>query len=353
MLENKNIVDSIEWLSLEWFQWDTVKHFHWDNPLFLYTLPLIPVLYFLRWMFQFQFRQKFQIALYSNDVKSKSIIQFLRLIPFTFGGICLGFFILALARPQREIVHQQQWSDGIDILLVLDISESMKLKDVQPNRLESSKEVLEKFIENRPYDRFGLVVFAGDAYTYCPLTTDHNMVKKMLRSTNTNLISNQGTAMGVAIGVGINRLMQSDNKSKVMIMISDGENTSGILDPIVAAKLAYEKGIKIYTFSVGKEGSVAYETNRTGQTMYAYSQPDDRGLREIASLTGGKFYKATNKKNLSSFFKNLDGLEKSEIKTLSGQSFQDVYRIYLYWGLVFFVGWTILRTTFLNNFLED
>ncbi len=352
MLDKLNISDYLEWFSIHWFQWSTIEQYHWENPLFLYTLPLIPGLYFIRWMFQFQFRQKFQIALYSNDVKSKNIFQLLRLIPFTVAGICLGFFIIALARPQQEIL-QQQWSEGIDILMVLDISESMKLKDVQPNRLESSKEVLESFIDKRTFDRLGLVVFAGDAYTYCPLTTDHSMLKKILRSTTTDLISNQGTAMGVAIGVGINRLLQSENKSKVMIMISDGENTSGILDPNVAAKLAYEKGIKIYTFSVGKEGSVAYETSKAGQTVYAYSQPDDRSLKEIAEITGGKFYKATNKKNLSSFFHNLDSIEKADIKTLSGQGFQDVYRIYLYWGLLFFVIWTAMRASFLNNYLED
>ena len=353
MLEKYNINGALDWFSIEWFQWSTVKYFHWDNPLFLYTLPLIPVFYFLRWLFHFRFRQKFQIALYSNNVKSENIIQLLRLIPFTIGGICLGLIIIALARPQKEIIHQQQWSEGIDILMVLDVSESMKLKDVQPNRLELSKEVLENFMNKRPYDRFGLVVFAGDAYTYCPLTTDHKMAKKILRSASTDLISNQGTAMGVAIGVGINRLLQSDNKSKVIIMVSDGENTSGVLDPIVAAKLAYEKKIKIYTFSIGKEGSVAYGTNTTGQTVYAYSQPDDKSLKEIANITGGKFYKATNKKALASFFHQLDGLEKSEIKTLSGQGYQDVYRMYLYWALVFFLLLTGLRSTFLNNYLED
>lgn len=353
MLDNVKLLEHIEWLSLEWFKWDTIKYFHWENPLFLYIIPLIPTLYFLRWLFHFRFRQKFQIALYSNEVKSKGIIQLLRLIPFSIGGICLGFFIVALARPQKEIVHKQQWSEGVDILMAVDISESMRLKDVQPDRLASSKEVLENFIDKRPFDRFGIVLFAGEAYTYCPLTTDHNMVKKMLRKTHTDLINNQGTAIGTAIGVGINRLIQSENKSKVMILITDGENTTGVLDPSVAAKLAYEKGIKIYTFSVGKEGSVAYGTNATGQTQYAYTQPDDRGLKEIAQITGGKFYKATNKRSLSDFFQNLDSLEKSEIQTVSGQAYQDVYRIYLYWGLVFFIFWTALRSSFLNNYLED
>jgi Ca-activated chloride channel homolog len=353
MLDKLNITDYLQWFSIEWFQWSTIKYYHWENPLFLYFLPIIPGLYFLRWAFQFRFRQKFQIASYSNEVKSQGIIQLLRLIPFSIGGLCLAFFVIALARPQKEIMHKQQWSEGIDILMALDVSESMQLKDVQPNRLASSKEVLESFIDKRPFDRFGIVVFAGEAYTYCPLTTDHNMVKKMLRTTNTHLISNQGTAMGSAIGVSINRLIQSESKSKVIILISDGENTSGVLDPKVAAQLAYEKGIKIYTFSVGEEGSVAYGTNQTGQTMYAYSQPDNQGLKEIAEITGGKFYKATNKKSLSNFFQNLDSLEKSDIQTVSGQSYQDVYRIYLYWGLVCFMIWTALRSSFLNNYLED
>jgi Ca-activated chloride channel homolog len=353
MLDKLNIVDYLEWFSIEWFQWSTIKNYHWDNPLFLYFLPFIPGLYFLRWTLQFRFRQKFQIASYSNEVKSQGIIQLLRLIPFSVGGICLAFFVVALARPQKEIISKQQWSEGIDILMALDISESMQLKDVQPNRLESSKEVLGRFIDKRPFDRFGMVVFAGEAYTYCPLTTDHHMVKKMLRNTNTKLISNQGTAMGLAIGVSINRLIQSDNKSKVIILISDGENTSGMLDPKVAAQLAYEKGIKIYTFSVGEEGSVAYGTNQSGQTVYAYSQPDNQSLKEIAEITGGKFYKATTKKNLSDFFHQLDRLEKSEIQILSDQRYQDVYRIYLYWGLLFFILWTALRSSFLNNYLED
>jgi Ca-activated chloride channel family protein len=353
MFDKGNVIALPEWLSLQWFQWDTVKTFHWENPLLLYTIPLIPALFFLRWLFHFRFRQKLQIALYSNNVKSKGIIQLLRLIPFTVVGIALAFFIVALARPQKETVTRQQWSEGIDILMVLDVSESMKLRDMHPDRLESSKEVMSQFIDKRPFDRFGLIIFAGNAYTYCPLTADHHMIKKMLANTNTNMIRNQGTAIGVAIGVGINRLIQSSSKTKVMLLISDGENTSGILDPGVAAKLAYEKGIKIYSFSVGKEGSVAFGKNDKGKTLYAYSQPDDQTLKEIATITGGKFYKVTSKKIFTTFLQELDGLEKSEITILSGSGYEDLYRIYLYWGLIFFLLWNAIRFTFLNNYLED
>jgi Ca-activated chloride channel family protein len=353
MFDNLKHIALPEWLSIKWFQWSTVKTFHWENPLLLYTIALIPALYFLRWLFHFRFRQKLQIALYSNDVKSKGIIQLLRLIPFTIGGIALAFFIIALARPQQENITKRQWSEGIDILMVLDISESMKLKDMHPDRLESSKEVMTQFIEKRPFDRFGLIIFAGDAYTYCPLTADHSMIKKMLASTNTNMIKNQGTAIGVAVGVGINRLIQSSSKSKVMLLISDGENTSGVLDPSVAAKLAYEKNIKIYSFSVGKEGSVAFGQNNKGQTLYAYSQPDDKTLKEIADITGGRFYKVTSKKIFTSFLQELDALEKSDITTWSGSGYEDLYRIYLYWGIIFFLLWNAMRFTFLNNYLED
>jgi Ca-activated chloride channel family protein len=231
----------------------------------------------------------------------------------------------------------------------------MKLEDLRPNRLDAAREVANKFIAGRNSDRIGLVVFAGDAYSLSPLTNDHELVKQYLKEINFSMIENAGTSIGNAIGVAINRLHESDSDrgSKVIILMSDGENTAGILDPITAAKLAYAYNIKIYTVGIGKEGEVSFGRDSTGRKMTVKSHLDETLLRKIAEQTRGNYYRAINNNALSEVFLTINKLEKGKIVESRFKDTRDYYHIYLSWSIFFFLCWMLLKNTFLNNFLED
>ena len=339
-----------EWLEWSWFKYETLKSFHWDNPWILYFILFIPVLFFTRWLFHFKSRQKFKVALYSNEVKGKSIVQLIRLIPYSVEVLILTLFIIALARPQRMILENHNQQQGIDILIALDISESMQLQDLKPTRLVSAKKLLTQFVDQRTTDRMGIVLFAGDAYTYCPVTYDHDLLKVKIDNIRSSLIANQGTAIGMAIGVATNRLQSSTAQSKVILLISDGDNTAGVLEPNIAAQLAKEYQIKIYSISIGKQGKTTLSSNQDQQVI---SPPDDKMLREVSRLTNGQFFKANNNKDFEKCLNELNHLEKSTIQKNNQYEYEDVYRVYLFWGIVLFIVLSFMRITFLNNFLED
>ena len=277
----------------------------------------------------------------------------LRYIPDFYFFLFLLFVLIALARPQRTQERIDQYSEGIDIMLVLDTSGSMELKDFSPNRLEAAKEVALKFIQGRMHDRIGLVVFAGDAYSLAPLTTDYDLLRENLESVKLGMISNDGTAIGNALAVAINRMRESTVKSKVCILISDGENTGGNLDPEIAAKLAYGFNIKIYTIGIGRDGRVPYATEPNGTVNYIETRLDESNLRDIANTANGTFYRAENKNTLQEIFRRINRLEKAEIKESHYRDTKDHYPIYLIWALIFFLVWLFLKNTFLANALED
>jgi Ca-activated chloride channel family protein len=342
-----------EWLSWQWFSPEVLRNFHWDNQLFLLLIPAVPLLFIMRWLFNFANREKFDVALPSSETNRWNFIQLLRLIPISLQLFCIVFALMALARPQSVDERIDQFSEGINILLVMDISESMQLEDLHPNRLEASREVARKFVKGRNNDRIGVVVFAGDAYSLSPLTNDHELVNSYLSELNSNMIENSGTAIGTAIGVGVNRLNESETGSKIMILMSDGENTAGILDPVTAAKLAYAYGIKIYTIGIGKEGDVSFGRDSTGKKQTVKSHLDETLLRKIAELTKGDYFRATNSSTLNDIFLTIDKLEKGKIKESRYKDTIDYYQVYLNWSIVLFLCWLLLKNTFLNNFLED
>jgi Ca-activated chloride channel family protein len=342
-----------EWLSWHWFSPDTLRNFHWENQLFLILVPAVPVLFLLRWLFYFPIRQKFDVALPASEIRKWSFIQILRLIPISIQVFFLMFILLALARPQSVNERIDQFSEGVNILLVMDVSESMQLQDLRPNRLEAARDVARKFVKGRNNDRIGIVVFGGDAYSLSPLTNDYELVNSYLTDINFNMIENTGTSIGNAIGVSINRLNESEEGSKIMILLSDGENTSGLLDPQVAAKLAYAYNIKIYTIGIGKEGEVAFGRDSSGKVQTVKSHLDETLLRKIAEQTKGNYFRATNNNTLNDVFLTINKLEKGKIKESRYKDTRDYYHIYLGWGILFFLCWMLLKNTFLNNFLED
>jgi Ca-activated chloride channel family protein len=261
--------------------------------------------------------------------------------------------ILSLARPQKSNEKVDRWSEGIDIMLVVDISESMQIEDFSPNRLESAKSVAKKFIDGRFQDRIGLVVFSGESYSRCPLTSDYTLLKKYIDEINFDLISTRGTAIGSAIAIATNRMRESKSKTKILILLSDGDNTAGNIDPKTAAEIAKAYGIKIYSIAIGKNGKVPFGKDYFGRPRYVENSLDEKNLRDIAKTTEGKFYRASNNTSLENIFSEIDEFEKSEIKENRYKNTVDFYQYYLLWGIIFILLFIFIKSTYLNNILKD
>ncbi len=340
------------WFSAFWFRPEVLRSFSWANPEYFYGLLIIPILFLLRWLFFVRLKQQLEIALPKKDIKWQPI-SLLRFIPDIIFSIFIALVIVALARPQKTNESVEQWTEGIDIMMVLDISESMDLQDFRPNRLEAAKNVAREFIEGRFQDRIGLVVFSGEAYSLAPLTTDYELLYSNIDEIHLKMIQKSGTAIGSALGVAVNRMRESETKSKVMILLSDGESNVGNIDPITAAELAAAYGIKIYTIGVGKEGKVPYGKDFFGRTQYVESSLDESALRQIAFIGSGKFFRASNNDALEEIFLTIDKYEKAEIKETRYKDTMDYYMAYLNWAVCFFLFWLLLKNTFLFNALED
>lgn len=346
-------VNSIsDFFSLYWFFPDTFKSFDWENIWALHLLWIIPLLMVLRKFVKLLKNPVLELSL-PGSVATNNPWTYLRLVPTLFFLLSLWMVALALARPQKSNERVEQYTEGIDIMLVLDISESMDLQDFQPNRLEAAKETAIDFINGRFGDRIGMVIFSGEAYSLAPLTTDYNLLTDLIKDISFNMMDAKGTAIGSAIAAGTNRMREAESKSKVMILLSDGENNAGNVDPIFAAELAAAFDIKIYSIAVGKDGMVPYGVDFFGRPQMIESYLDESTLREIATIGGGKFYRASDDNALEQIFEEIDSLEKAEIIESRYKETNDYYRVYLFWGILFFFSWMILKSTFFNNFLLD
>ena len=346
-------VTSPDWFSYTWFTPSQINGFYWENSFYLYFIPVVPFLFLIRGLIQVRLRTRLDIALPAKYIQKWSMVGLLRLIPHSLILTSITFIIVALARPQKIDEEIEQTVEGIDILLLMDISESMLLEDFNPNRLEAAKKVATEFVDGRGRDRIGLVVFAGESYSLSPLTLDYSLVKNYLKTVNSQLIPESGTAIGNALLTGINRMRESDSKSKIMILLSDGDNTAGSVDPVLASQLAYAYNIKIYTIGIGKDGTVPVGKDSLNNTIYAESILDETTLRKIAELTEGKFFRASNNMALKDIFLLIDHYEKGHIKESRFKDKKDFYYVYLTWAIVFFLGWLLTKNTFLSNSLED
>lgn len=237
-------------------------------------------------------------------------------LPFLVRSIAFALIIIAIARPQSLMSWQNVSTEGIDIVIAMDISASMLAKDFKPDRLESSKEVATRFIRGRSNDRIGLVVYEGEAFTQCPLTTDHAVLINLLKDVRTGMIKD-GTAIGMGLGTAVNRLRDSDAKSKVIILMTDGENNSGTISPMTAAEIAQSYGIRVYTIGVGTIGRAMSPTGIYPDGSYKYEMAevriDEELLKEVAGLTSGVYYRATDGTALQRIFQEIDELEKTRI----------------------------------------
>lgn len=233
---------------------------------------------------------------------------------FVLRLLAIALLITALARPQSSTSRQDVTVEGIDIVMALDISSSMLAEDFSPNRLEAAKAVADEFIKGRPGDRIGLVVFAGEAFTQCPLTTDHTVLHDLFGKIKSGMIED-GTAIGDGMATAVNRLQESLAVSKVIILLTDGENNRGNIDPLMAAEIAKTYGLRIYTIGVGTEGMAPYPVKTPFGTQYQNVEVkiDEKLLATMADATGGKYFRATDNRSLKAIYGEIDQMEKSRI----------------------------------------
>jgi len=294
------------------------------NPWMFSLFAILPLLV----LFKIFYRRKKSAKLVTTNLahfegENDVLGTITRNIPFILRLLAFGLIIIALARPQKKLDDDtitEKSIEGIDIMLSLDISQSMLAMDFRPNRLKASKKMAKEFIKKRPTDRIGLVVYEGESYTACALTTDHESLLKRFDNIKSGKILG-GTAIGMGLATAINRLRDSEAKSKVIILLTDGENNGGKVHPITAADYAKEFGIRVYTIGVGSRGQAKIPAGKnplTGQTQYGVidGKIDEKMLKKIASKTGGKYYRAKNNSQLKKIYDEIDKLEKAKINVI-------------------------------------
>jgi Ca-activated chloride channel family protein len=294
--------------------WNDIQFANPELFVLFALIPLLVVAYVLRLK-----RQKASIRLSSFMHLPKSSADFKvmsRHLPFALIMLAMCFIIVALARPQSTLNWQDVSTEGIDIVISMDISGSMLAEDLKPNRLEAAKNVAIDFIKDRPNDRIGLVIFSGESFTQAPLTTDHSVLKNLFKDVTNGMIDD-GTAIGMGLATAVNRLRESDAKSRVVILLTDGFNTQGSIPPLTAAEIAREFGVRVYTIGVGTLGKAPYPFKTSfGTTAYQNVEVkiDEPTMKEIARMTGGKYFRATNNRSLAAIYEEIDQLEKSKIE---------------------------------------
>lgn len=306
------------------------------DPWVLYLLILIPVLAVWYW---YRYRENRSEVIFSDSSlmdHAPTIKERLIHLPIVLRMLGMALLIVALARPQSSSSWQDVTTEGIDIVLSLDISGSMQAEDFKPNRLEASKKVASKFIESRPSDRIGLVVFAGQSFTQCPLTTDHSVIQNLFFGIKQGMLED-GTAIGMGLATAVKRLKDSEAKSKVVILLTDGDNNSGSIPPKTAAEIAQKFGVRVYTIGVGTKGLAPFPfTDPFGRKRYQDMEVklNEPLMREIADLTGGRYFRATDNESLEAVYAEIDQLEKSKIDVTEYRKKKEEY---LPWAIVAFL----------------
>ena len=296
-----------------------------------------------------------EISNASGLVKGNRFWVFLKHGLFALRALALTLIIVAMARPQTvDVSTKTKTTRGIDIVMAIDVSASMLAKDLKPNRLEALKKVASKFINRRPNDRIGLVEYAGESYTRTPVTSDKGIILKSLSDIKYNTIITGGTAIGMGLATAVNRIKESKAKSKIIILLTDGVNNSGFIDPQTASELAVEYGIKTYTIGLGSNG-MALSPVAINNGVFQYSriqvEIDEELLKEIADATGGKYFRATNNKKLEEIYDEIDKLEKTEIEEFKYYNYEEKFRPLVLLALALLVLEFLLRHTLLRSFI--
>ena len=315
------------------------------NPNFLVIIPLFMVLVIVK-IFFYKKTSSVQVSSFNSlnnffGNQGKIKVFFINALFI----VALLLIILGFARPQILSLDKDIRVEVIDIVLVLDTSSSMLAEDFKPNRLEAVKDAAKEFIKNRSGDRIGLLVFGKDTFIQCPLTIDYSVLNNLLSEVTVMEPKYDGTAIGVAIANGVNRLRNSDSESKVIILLSDGSNNVGSIDPISAAKIAKEYNIKVYTIGAGTNQSITQIPGRG----FVRNEIDEETLKGIAKVTNAKYFRATDKKSLSGIYREIDNLEKSEITVSYFSSYQEIYIWFLIIGFFFLIISEILRAYYFRK----
>ncbi len=323
----------------------------WANPEYFYLLILIPLVGVWYW---YKYRKDYPVMRVSGMMGFEDLPQTLKqkLIPFTYvlRLLAIAFVIIGLARPQTAF-HSKDFSvEGIDIMLAMDISSSMLAMDLQPNRLEASKEVAINFVNERPNDRIGAAIFAGEAFTQCPLTTDHKVLNRLIREMKSGVLED-GTAIGDGLGTAVNRLKDSKAVSKVVILLTDGVNNSGAIDPHSAAEMAKMYKIRVYTIGVGTHGMAPYPVQSImGQQVQQMEvKIDEDLLKDISKVTGGKYFRATNNKTLANIYNEINSMEKSKIDVTKIERKEEAFFVFVLLALVFLLLEFVLKYVYLRT----
>ncbi|MBQ1854482.1 MAG: VWA domain-containing protein [Prevotella sp.] len=283
-----------------------------------YLLLLLLLIPYILWYFLYKRKKEPAMRMsdtYAYQYAAKSWRVRLINLPMILRCLAYTMVVIVLARPMNRVV------EGIDVMLAMDISVSMLAEDVRPNRLEVAKDVASDFISDRPTDNIGLTIFAGEAFTQCPMTTDHQSLQNILHNVRTDIAANgliePGTAIGMGLANAVTRLKDSKTKSKVIILLTDGSNNVGEISPLTAAEIAKSYGIRVYTIGLGTNKASRYPITVNGTTQYVVSQGeiDYKTLQNIALTTNGGFYRATNRKELANIYKDIDTLEKTRFNS--------------------------------------
>lgn len=325
-----------------------VDHILFANPEFFILLALVPFMIYWQWFSGKKKGPTFQVSSLPPGKRSsttwrsqhKLILPLLRIVGVTF-------IIIALARPQHRQIMESQDSEGLDIVLSMDISGSMLAEDFTPNRLEAAKNVASEFVQNRLTDRIGLVIFSGESFTQCPLTTDQNILQEHIKGIRSGLLED-GTAIGMGLATAVERLRNSKVKSKIIILLTDGVSNTGLIDPITALEIAKAYQIKVYTIGVGTRGTALSPVPDAFGQIHMEPMPvqiDEPLLQKIAKETGGKYFRATNTNSLRSIYKDIDQLEKTKIEINSFKRYAELFMPYALIGLLCIVLEFVLRYT--------
>lgn len=322
------------------------------NPEFFWLFALFPIL--IAWYIVTYKKQSATLKMSSlkGFEASSSFKAKIKPILFLLRLAALSLIIIGLARPQTvDVTSRTKSSQGIDIIIAVDVSGSMLARDLKPNRLEALKRVASQFVKERPTDRMGLVVYSAESYTKTPVTSDKGIILNAIRDVKYDNVIQDGTAIGMGLATAVNRLKESKAKSKVIILMTDGENNAGFLEPRTAAEIAKEYGIKVYTIGIGTNGmaEMPYAYAPNGGFIYKMMEVkiDEKLMRDIANTTGGKYFRATTNTKLTEIYDEINKLEKTDIEELRYFNYDEKYRSYILWaGMLLLLEFLLRKTLF-------
>ena len=328
------------------------------NPEYFILLAVIPFVILWYYLNRNKLNNSIKFSDSSAFENSGNFYSNFKLLLKVFRLISLVLIIIALARPQIiDTSTRVKTNSGIDIIMAIDVSASMLAKDLKPNRLDALKNVADEFIKNRVSDRIGLVEYAGESYTKTPLTTDKSIILKSLREIKYNNIIEGGTAIGMGLATSVNRIKDSKSKSKVIILLTDGVNNAGFIDPLTAAELAKEYDIKIYSIGLGTNGLALSPVgiNARGKLNYANIQVeiDEELLTQISEMSGGKYFRATDNSKLKEIYNEIDKLEKTEIEEFKYYSVDEKFRVFLIPAILLIAFELLMKFTILKSCFQQ